>query len=87
MIIPKWKKITKKRYTKLKDNPIYNVKAVPIFKKGSGIFDQIEGRAQILRYEYYLQIGVELILLMGSEQIKQFYNLYKQNESQILCIS
>lgn len=79
-VIPKWKKITKKRYTRLKDDLIYNVKAVPIFEKGSGIIKQIKGEAKIIRYEYYLQVGVELVLVMGSEQIKKFYNLYKQNE-------
>ena len=80
MIIPKWKKITKKRYTNLKDNPLCNVKVVPIYKKGSGLIEQIEDRAKIIRYEYYLQVGVEQVLLMGSEQVKKFYNLYKQNE-------
>lgn len=80
MVIPKWKKITKKRYTRLKDNPIYNVKAVPIFEKGSGIFAQIEGTAKIIRYEYYLQVGVEQVLFVSSDQIEKFYNLCKQNE-------
>lgn len=80
MVIPKWKKITKKRYTRLKDDLLYNVKAVPIFEKGSGIFAQIEGTAKIIRYEYYLQVGVEQVILMGSEHIAKFYKLFKQNE-------
>jgi hypothetical protein len=60
-VIPKWKKITKKRYIKLKDDLIYNVKAVPIFEKGSGIIKQIKGEAKIIKYEYYKQIGLEVI--------------------------
>jgi hypothetical protein len=80
MVVPKWKRISKQSYTKLKDDLTYNVKAVPIFEKGSGIIKQIKGEAKIIRYEYYLQVGVELVLVMGSEQIKKFYNLYKQNE-------
>ena len=70
MIIPKWKKIPKKEYTRLKYNPLCNVEVVPIFKKGSGIFAQIAGTAKIIRYEYYLQVGVEQVLLVGSEQAK-----------------
>jgi hypothetical protein len=80
MRLPKWKKITKKRYTRLKDNPMCNVKADPIYEKGSGIIAQMKGEAKIIGYEYYLQVGVELVLVMGSEQIKKIYNLYKQNE-------
>lgn len=84
MVIPKWRKITKKRYTKLKDDLIYNVKAVPIFEKGSGIIKQINGEAKIIGYEYYIQVGFKQVLFVGSEQAKILYNLYKQNEQQIL---
>lgn len=80
MVIPKWKKITKKRYTRLKDDLIYNVKTVPIFEKGSGIVAQIEGTAKIIRYEYYLQVGVEQVLFVGSDQVEKFSKLFKQFE-------
>lgn len=76
-IIAKWKKITKQRYNRLKDNPRCYVKAVPIFEKGSGIIKQINGKAKIIGYEYYLKVGIEHVLLMSSEQIKKNYNLYK----------
>ena len=81
MIIPKYKKITKKEYTRLKDNPICDVIAIPIFEKGSGIIEHINGEAKIIGYEYYLEVGVEHVLFMGSEQVKKFYNWYKQHKS------
>lgn len=80
MVIPKWKKISKKEYTRLKDNPLYDVKAVPIFKKGSDIFEQIAGKAKIIRYEYYLQEGTELVFFVGSDQVEKLAKLFKQFE-------
>lgn len=84
MLMPKWKRISKQNYTRLKDNPICDVKAVPIFEKGSGIIEQMKGKAKIIGYEYYIRVGFEQVLFVGSEQAKILYNLYKQNEQQIL---
>lgn len=84
MAISKWKRISKQNYTRLKDNPICDVKAVPIFEKGSDIIKQINGEAKIIGYEYYIRVGFEQVLFVGSEQAKILYNLYKQNEQQIL---
>lgn len=84
MVIPKWKRISKQSYTKLKDNPTCDVKAVPIYEKGSGIIKQMMGEAKIIGYEYYLQVGFEQVFFVDSKQAKILYNLYKQNEQQIL---
>lgn len=52
MVIPKWKRISKQNYIRLKDNPMCDVKADPIYEKGSGIIEQINGEAKIIGYEY-----------------------------------
>lgn len=74
-VIAKWKKITQKEYNKLKDNPKYNVRATPIFEKGSGILKQIEGKAKIIRYEYYKQIGWEVIQFVSKEFLDKLNEL------------
>ena len=80
MVIPKWKRISKQSYTKLKDNPTCNVKDVPIYEKGSGIIEQMMGEAKIIGYEYYLQVGFERVFFVGSDKIEEFSKLLKQCE-------
>lgn len=80
MVIPKWRMISKQNYIRLKDDPICDVKAVPIFEKGSGIVKQINGEAKIIGYEYYLQEGTELVFFVGSDQVEKFSKLFKQIE-------